>query len=91
MIQSWKSKALKRVYNGDLKAVGAEILERVRVALSALDCAVVSKDVDVPGFRLHPLRGDRKGRWSITITGNWRITFRIEQGNVYDVDLEDYH
>ena len=76
---------------GDLKAVGAEIRERVRVALNDLDNAAVWQDLDLPGNRLHQLKGDRKGTWSIMITGNWRITFRIEKGNVYDVDLEDYH
>ena len=48
-------------------------------------------DLDLPGYRLHPLKGERKGLWSVTVSGNWRVTFRIENGNVLDVDLTDYH
>jgi toxin HigB-1 len=59
--------------------------------LSVLDAAGVPADLDLPGYRLHPLKGDLKGLWSVTINGNWRITFRIESGNVLDVDLTDYH
>jgi proteic killer suppression protein len=47
--------------------------------------------LDLPGFRLHPLKGDLKGFWSITVSGNWRIIFRFEQGDAFDVDLVDYH
>jgi proteic killer suppression protein len=59
--------------------------------LAHLDTAVRSADVDLPGYRLHPLKGALKGYWSITISGNWRITFRFEEGDVLDVDLLDYH
>ena len=59
--------------------------------LADLDAASKPSDVDLPGYRLHPLRGDLEGLWSISISGNWRITFRFEDGNVYDVDLVDYH
>ncbi|MDQ3687321.1 MAG: type II toxin-antitoxin system RelE/ParE family toxin, partial [Acidobacteriota bacterium] len=48
-------------------------------------------DVDLPGYRLHELKGDRKGTWSLTVSGNWRITFTFSEGDAYDVDLEDYH
>ena len=48
-------------------------------------------DMDIPGFRLHPLKGEMKGRWSIFVNGNWRLTFEFEQGNVYVLDYEDYH
>ena len=47
--------------------------------------------MDLPGYGLHPLRGDLRGMWSISISGNWRITFRFDDGDVYDVDLVDYH
>jgi len=53
--------------------------------------AVQPSDLDMPGYRLHALKGDRKGFWSVTISGNWRIIFRIVEGDVYDVDLVDYH
>jgi proteic killer suppression protein len=48
-------------------------------------------DRPLPGYRLHPLRGERKGHWSVTISGNWRISFRFEDGEAFDVDLTDYH
>jgi toxin HigB-1 len=57
----------------------------------ASDEARQPTDLDLPGYRLHPLRGDLKGQWSVTIPGNWRILFRFEDGDAYDVDLVDYH
>ena len=66
-------------------------LDRITLALADLDAASKPSDVDLPGYSLHPLRGDLEGLWSISISGNWRITFRFEDGNVYDVDLVDYH
>ena len=59
--------------------------------LAHLDSATELSDVDLPGYRLHPLKGDLKGRWSVTISGNWRITFRFVEGAALDVDLMDYH
>lgn len=59
--------------------------------LAALESAQTIDDVDIPGFRLHPLKGEMKGRWSIFVNGNWRLTFEFEQGNVYVLDYEDYH
>ena len=59
--------------------------------LAHLDSATEPSDVDLPGYRLHPLKGDLKGRWSVTISGNWRITFRFVEGAALDVDLMDYH
>ena len=66
-------------------------MERIRVALSHLDSAGVPSDLALPGYRLHPLRGDLRHFWSISISGNWRIIFRLEDGDVYDIDLVDYH
>ena len=66
-------------------------MDRITLALADLDAASRPSDVDLPGYRLHPLMGDLKGFWSISISSNWRITFRFEDGNVYDVDLVDYH
>lgn len=59
--------------------------------LAHLDSATEPSDVDLPGYRLHPLKGDLKERWSVTISGNWRITFRFVEGAALDVDLTDYH
>ena len=59
--------------------------------LAALESAQTIDDMDIPGFRLRPLKGEMKGRWSIFVNGNWRLTFEFEQGNVYVLDYEDYH
>jgi len=64
---------------------------RIALALADLDDACKPSDLDLPGYRLHPLKGDLKGHWSISISGNWRMTFRLEDGDAYDVDLVDYH
>ena len=64
---------------------------RIALVLADLDNARKPEDLDVPGYRLHRLKGRLKDYWSISISGNWRITFRFEDGDVYDVDLVDYH
>jgi proteic killer suppression protein len=56
-----------------------------------LDTAIRIEDMDLPGFRLHPLKGPRTGIWAISVSGNWRITFRFEDGNAHIVNYEDYH
>ena len=92
MIRSFHHRGLRRLYErDDPRRIAADQLDRITLALADLDAAGKPSDLDVPGYRLHPLRGDRRGLWSISITGNWRITFRFEAGDVYDVDLVDYH
>ena len=59
--------------------------------LAHLDQALKPADLNLPGYRLHPLKGDLKGMWSVAISGNWRMTFRLEDGDAFDVDLVDYH
>lgn len=59
--------------------------------LAASDTAQTIDDMDIPGFRLHPLKGKQKGVWAINVSGNWRVTFQLHEGNVYDVNYEDYH
>ena len=59
--------------------------------LAALDTACSIDDIDIPGYNLHPLKGDRKGLWSISVSGNWRLTFEFTDGNVFVLDYEDYH
>jgi proteic killer suppression protein len=59
--------------------------------LAALDTAQEIADMDLPGYRLHPLKGGRDGRWSIAVNGNWRMTFEFRDGNAYVLDYEDYH
>lgn len=59
--------------------------------LAAIDTAITIDDIDLPGFKLHPLKGDRTGIWSIVVNGNWRITFEFTDGNAYILNYEDYH
>ncbi|WP_288364045.1 type II toxin-antitoxin system RelE/ParE family toxin [uncultured Spongiibacter sp.] len=59
--------------------------------LAALDTATSVEGMDIPGFRLHPLEGQDKGRWSIRVNGNWRMTFEFTDGSAYILDYEDYH
>lgn len=59
--------------------------------LAALDTAQTIDDIDIPGYRLHPLKGIKSGFWSIAVNGNWRVTFKFIDGNVYIVNYEDYH
>ena len=92
MIENIKHRGLKRLYErGDRRGIGANMRDRIERILLILDEAETLNDMDIPGYRLHPLTGNRQGTWSIRVTGNWRITFRFEDGNVLDVDLEDYH
>jgi len=71
--------------------VQASHAKRLRMQLAALDTAQAVEDMDIPGFRLHPLKGPMRGRWSISVNGNWRITFEFQDGNAYVLDYEDYH
>ena len=67
------------------------MVSRISVVLSTLHAAQDLEGMNVPSFQLHPLKGSLKGFWSVTVRGNWRIIFRFEQGNAFDVDLVDYH
>jgi proteic killer suppression protein len=92
MIASFRHKGLKRLHeNDDRKALSPELVDRIRVVLADLDGARRITDLGRPSFRLHALKGDRKGFWSITIRANWRIIFRFEDGKALDVDFLDYH
>ncbi|MFQ5688025.1 MAG: type II toxin-antitoxin system RelE/ParE family toxin, partial [Candidatus Scalindua sp.] len=65
--------------------------KKLRIQLTALNTATCIEDMDLPGFRLHPLKGNRKGLWATDVSKNWRIVFKFEEDNVYVVDYEDYH
>jgi proteic killer suppression protein len=92
MIQSFSHKGLKRLYeSGDRSKLPADMADRIAVLLAALDEADTVADLDRPGFRLHPLKGNLKAFWSITVRANWRIVFRFEDGHAFDVDFTDYH
>ncbi|MDQ2946865.1 MAG: type II toxin-antitoxin system RelE/ParE family toxin [Acidobacteriota bacterium] len=92
MIKTFRHRGLKRPFQqGDPSKVRADQAARIRDVLANLDMAHHPSDLNLPGYRLHPLRGELKGTWSVTISGNWRIIFRCEDGDVFEVDLVDYH
>ena len=91
MIQTFKNKALERLLKeGSAKGIPKELEKRVRVRLEVIDSSLTIDDIRIPSYDLHALKGDRKGTWSIKVSGNWRITFNFKDGNAYDLDLEDY-
>ena len=92
VIRTFRHRGLKRLYErDDPTRLAAGLAERIALALADLDEASMPRDIDLPGYRFHPLKGNLKGFWSISVSGNWRIIFRFEDGDVYDVDLVDYH
>ena len=92
MILSFRHKGLKKFFEqGSLAGIQAAHTKRLRLQLAALDTAQRIEDMDIPGFRLHPLKGTEQGRWSVVVNGNWRITFEFQDGNAYVLDYEDYH
>ncbi len=93
MIRSFRHKGLRRFYErGEAKGVPADQLKKLTNILTLLDQAEAPEDMNAfPGWRLHALKGDMKGFWSLTVTGNWRLIFRMESGDAHDVDLVDYH
>ena len=92
MIESFKDRRLKRFYeSGKASQLQPDMVNRIRTIIARLDIALTINDLRVYSFRLHPLKGDRKGYWSITVRTNWRIIFRFKDGNAFDVELIDYH
>lgn len=92
MIKSFKHKGLKQFFEkGDCSGIQSKHEQKLRLQLAALDTAHVIEDMNLPGYRLHKLKGERKNCWSITVNGNWRITFEFDSGDVYIVNYEDYH
>lgn len=92
VIESFRHKGLRLLFeNDDARKVSADMVERLRLILSALDTAETVEDMNQPTFRLHPLKGQLKGFWAITVRANWRVIFRFADGNASDVDLTDYH
>lgn len=92
MIENFRDRRLKRLYErGDRSRVAADLVDKVERILFRLDHALVIEDMDLPGYRFHRLTGDLKGFWSVSISGNWRIIFRFENGKAFDVEMIDYH
>ena len=92
MIKSFKHKGLKLFFEkGSIAGIQSKHKKKLRNQLAALDTAIIIDDLDLPGYKLHQLKGSRKDCWSITVNGNWRITFEFENGNAYIINYEDYH
>ncbi len=92
MIRSIQHRGLRRLYNrGDPSLIRPDLRDRVEVMLAQLDVAGTAHAMRLPSYRLHALKGNLTGYWAVTVKANWRIIFRFENGEVYDVDLIDYH
>lgn len=92
MIKSFEHKGLEVFfYEGTTKGIQAQHADKLRYRLDRLDAAESIKDMEVPGYNLHQLKGSMKGYWSIKVSGNWRLTFRFEEGHVYILNYVDYH
>ena len=91
-IESFRHKGLQRLYHeDDRRKLPADMVDRIRRILAALDAATTVESLNQPTFRLHMLKGELKGFWAITVRANWRVVFRFEDGSVLDVDFVDYH
>ena len=92
MIASFSSRVLKRFWErGDASRLPAQFITKIGMVLDALDAAMRPRDIDLPGFGFHSLKGGRRGQYAVTITRNWRITFRWLGEDAIDIDFEDYH
>ncbi len=92
MIQKFKHKGLKQLFeSGVSKGINPKHVTRLRNILALLETAETPEDMDLPGLGLHQLKGKRKGTWTVKISGNWRMTFKIHNGDAFDINYEDYH
>jgi proteic killer suppression protein len=92
MIRNIRHRGLKRLFEHDDRSkLRPDLVEKIILLLGRLDAAGSIDDMDVPGLGLHRLSGDLKGFWSVTVSRNWRIVFRFDQGDAFDVDFVDYH
>lgn len=92
MIRGFRHKGLGQLYkSGDRRRVRPDQVDRIERILARLEQASAASDMALPGYRLHPLKGALSGYWSVTVSGNWRLIFRFEGGDAFDVDLVDYH
>ena len=92
MIETVKHKGLRRLYEkNDPSGIRPDLVDKVQKILSALEAANGPEDMALPQFRFHPLTGNRRGTYSVTVKANWRVTFHFHEGAAHDVNLEDYH
>jgi len=92
MILRFRHKGLEKLFaKGDASGVTAQHVRKLQLILTTLNAATSPAGMDMPGFRLHPLKGERKGQWAVSVSGNWRVIFVFEGQDATDVDLLDYH
>lgn len=92
MIKNFKHKGIEKLFTtGSSKGINAQHKRKIEECLRALDTAVEVLDMDISGWYLHKLKGDKERMWSIRISGNWRIIFEFVLHSAYDVDYKDYH
>jgi toxin HigB-1 len=92
VIHGFRHKGLRLFFEaGSTAGIQPALARKLRLHLAALHSAAQIEDLDLPGYRLHPLKGADKGRWSIWVNGNWRLTFAFRDGHVFDLNFEDYH
>ena len=92
MIKSFKHKGLKKYFEtGNVSGIQANHQNKLRMQLAAIDTAEMIEDINLPGYRLHKLKGSRNGIWAISVNGNWRVTFEYNDGNAFILNYEDYH
>jgi len=92
VIKTFRHRGLQRYFEtGKPKDIPSEMKRRILIRLNVLDRAKELRDLNLPGFDFHSLRGDRKGEFAVKVSGNYRLTFRFESGDVLDLNLEDYH
>ena len=92
MIRSFRHKGLRHFYEtGSTSGIQQKHAKRLQAILTALEVTIVIDDMRDPSFKLHPLKGEQRGRWSVWVNGNWRVTFEFHDKNVHVLDYEDYH
>jgi proteic killer suppression protein len=92
MVRSFRHRGLKRLFERDDRSgIRPDLVDTVQEVLTVLDDAATLQDLNLPGYRLHPLKGGLKGFWSVTVRANWRIIFSFEETDAFDVELIDYH
>lgn len=92
MIKRYQHKGLETLAKKDIcRGIDSSLAKRLAIRLRVLEDSVEPSDMNLPGWNLHELKGERVGTWSVKVSGNWRLTFRFEGNNAVDVDLEDYH
>ena len=91
-IRSFQHKGLERFFlTGSKSGIQSKHTDRLRLILGRLNAAGEPRDMSLPGLELHPLKGGRQGSWSVSVSGNWRVTFRFEGRDIVNVNYEDYH